>query len=249
MEFLSGLENGLDEIGAVKGVGAVLAFQAEASAAAVSGFALAWNYAVQVVAGVELHGGQGGEAGEGDAGSFVHSVSHFPQGAGLAVDHPVVVIAAGPRELLEAVVDVVADAGGLPQVHGSAVHNGNDAGGDGFFVGHGVVGAEHLDFLVQHVAAVLARQVKVAVVGQVADGVRVGFGFVIQNQGVVVGQGVGDGDGKIAGVAFLAVGAYIGQFQAAAAGLCGPDLFVKAAFAAVEVVAVVVGEKLILLAV
>ena len=86
-------------------------------------------------------------------------------------------------------------------------------------------------------------------VGQVADGVRVGFGLVIQHQDVVVGQGVGNGDGQIAGVAFLAVGADIGELQAAAAGFCGPDLFVKAAFAAVKVIPLVVSEKFILLAV
>ena len=94
---------------------------------------------------------------------------------------------------------------------------------------------------IQHVAAVVAVQVEVGVVGQVEHRILVACRLVGQAQGIVGGDGQGDGNGQAAGIPFLPVLRHGGQAQAGLVSLVEdgrfPDFFVKAMDTPVQVAA------------
>ena len=160
--------------------------------------------------------------------------------------HPVVVIAPGHGELREVLVHPLSDGQLLPQVHGGALHRSELPGGDGAGDRGGVARGRQLDVLSRHRAALVARQIEVGVIGQVAQGVPVALGPVADGQ-PGLRQGVGHLDRQVSGVALLAVGALEGQGEAVLRLLLHrPDLLVKAPGAAVEVVLPVVGRQRVL---
>ena len=86
-------------------------------------------------------------------------------------------------------------------------------------------------------AVILAAiQVEIAVVGQVADGICIGAGFIGNPQCIVLRQLVGNTHLEIARKAAIPVRAEIAQYQLPFLLLCAPQLAVKAPAAAVKAV-------------
>ena len=114
------------------------------------------------------------------------------------------------------------------------------AGGDALAVGNDGEGiGVDFDLVVVDGAAALAGEVEVGVVGKVAQRVLVGDGLVVEDQFVVVGEGIGDHHAQRAGIALLAVGGGVLEDEAVLAdaldGRHVPELAVKADVAAVQV--------------
>src|ERR1700688_1834548 len=94
----------------------------------------------------------------------------------------------------------------------------------------------------EYVAFPLARQIEIGMVGQVEDGIFIGGRRILDAQSAPT-QGVAHGRGERAGKTFLAILAYIGEFDSIRYLLGRPDLFVEAAEAAVKsIVAIVFGN-------
>ncbi len=92
-------------------------------------------------------------------------------------------------------------------------------------------------------------EVEVGVVGEAERGGGIGSGLVVDNEGVVACERVGDVEGEIAGVAVITIRAEAGEKQGGVAGGCGegcrlPELFIEAALATVQMVGRVVDSEL-----
>ena len=112
--LFSCLGNGLGPFGVVEGIGVELGLQGNAGALAVIDAALAGF--VQEIAGIELDAGAVGIDCHGASGNGV-----LKNGAGIAEDLPVVVIAALELQGFVVLVDVPADGLGTAEIHGAAV--------------------------------------------------------------------------------------------------------------------------------
>lgn len=89
----------------------------------------------------------------------------------------------------------------------------------------------------------MAQQVEVAVVGEIAQGVGVAFGPVVQPQHTVGGEGVGHPHLQGAGEALIPVRAHVGEHQGAVHLPGLPYRLVEAPDAAVEAVGPAVGGQ------
>lgn len=94
-------------------------------------------------------------------------------------------------------------------------------------------------------------EVKVAVVGQVHHGGLIGGCAVLNFEGVVVCEGVGDLSCECAGVTFVAIGTGVGEVNTLSSfgGFGVPDHLVEAVQPAVKVVGAVVGGECVGLAI
>ena len=228
--------NGLGPLRMVDGIGIVLSLQADAAALAVIDATLAGF--LQEIAGIELNTGAVSVDGHDPAGFRVGKL-----GAGIAENFPVMVIAALEVQRVVVFVDVPANGLGAAEIHGGAGDAAQLAGGDIF----GIVGVEETSGEGQNLVhggiyLVLACQVKVAVVGQIEDGILVADGIVDDVQAAFAVQLVGNLDNGIAGEALVTVGA--AQFQGDGVFFVGQDLphpVVVKVRAGVEVVSAFVG--------
>ena len=228
--------------------------QADGVALAIGAAVLADEGAVQEVAGIEL------DARRGDA-DFHHPARHGifhdrggAQRARLAVDDEIVVIAAAIADLLvAAIADAVAHPVRGAEIERGARHRSPLAGGNQGGTDRGEAGGVQRDHIAHHVARVIARQVEIAVVGQVQHRGLAGRGFVLQPQLVVFVQCVGRGDLELAGKAFLAIGADVAQHhlrvRPAGDGVDLPHPLVEAPKAPMQRVRPVIGGERIGLAV
>ena len=192
--------DGLDPFGMVHSIGIELGFQTDAAALAVVGAALA--VILQEVAGVELDTAAVGGHAHGAAGSRVAE-----DGAGIAEDLEIVVVAALEVEGFVVGFNVTADGLGSTEVHGGAFHVPQFAGGDAFGIGHSKVPGGEGQFLGHGGTGVLlAGEVKVAVVRQIKDGILIADAVVGDEQTIVLLQRVGHMDGGVAGVTLITVG-------------------------------------------
>jgi len=232
----SRLENTGRKLLVVRGVGEELGLQAEAPAIAIGCAAFSCGTAIQMVSGVELDARECGENLHGNAGSGGYGAGDGAEDTGLAVYHPVMVIAPGLDKLGKVLVDMSADGRGNTEVHRGTLHRGDLSCRDGQGVCGGIAVRQKLDCLVQHRAAVVAGQIEIGVAGQAADSILVTFGLVADGQSLRR-QGIGDVGGEVSGVALLTVGAEQGEGQAVLrGGIHGPDPLVIAQGPAVEVV-------------
>ena len=146
------------------------------------------------------------------------------------------VIPSGLEELRKRFTYMGADGGGLPEIHGSALHRGDFPGGDGQGIRRGVEIRRKLNRLVQHRAAVVAGEIEIRVVRQIADRVLAALRPIVNGQSLFR-QGIGHPDRQISRVALLAVGAEQGEGEIVVPGvLRGPDPVVEAYQSAMEVV-------------
>jgi len=87
------------------------------------------------------------------------------------------------------------------------------------------------------------RQIEVAVVCQVADGVRIGDSLIVDGKGVAF-QCVGDIDLHVAGVGFLSVSTFKAELYEILTGILNsPDLVRESHYAAVQMIGAVVDGK------
>ena len=247
---LARAEDGGGEGRVVGAVREVLGFEAEGSAAGVGAAVAALVFFFEVIGGVELDGGFGGEALERAAGDRVFDFGGGAEFASGAVDDEVVVVALAVLDREEVgFVDAVADAGRFEEVERGAGDGEDLACGDESGVGVGVGTAGHFEDVVEDGAVAVTCEVEVGVVGEVDDGGSVGGCGVDDGEFVAVVEGVGDLAVEFAGVVFFAVGAGVGEDEGGGAvfedgGFDGPEFFVEAFFAAVETVgAVIDGEE------
>ena len=234
----------------VHGIGRKLGFQAKAFALLVAMAALAAFGRIQHIARVELHAGHIGFHGQFAAGR----AHHGRRAHACAVEDEIVVVSATQADLLVVRVDGFAHATGHAQVKGRAAHGPIFAGGDQALVHHGESVGQDLDFVIEHRAAALARQVEIAMVGEVHRRVRGGGRLIVQGERAGVVKGIRHHHAQRAGIALLAVRALAGKDQVighhAFHGDHIPDLLVEAVGAAVQVVhAVFIAGKLIVLSI
>ena len=197
----SGWGEGLEPVGMIDGVGVVLGLQSDSAALAVVDAALAGI--LQEVACVELDAGQIGEDIHGAAGDGI-----VEGGAGIAEDLKVVVVAALEVQRFVVGFNIPADGFGGTEVHGSTLYAAGLTGGDAFSVGGGEeTGGQGQDLIHGGIGFIVAGQVKVTVVGQVENSILVTDAVIGDAQGIVGADGIGDGDGGVAGVTLVAVGA------------------------------------------
>ena len=130
------------------------------------------------------------------------------------VDDVVVVVAVAEHELRVVGADAGTDRVRGAEVEGRAVDRGDLAGRDQTVVGRGEVAGVERQLMVKDRAGAFAGEVEVGVIGQVEEVGLVGRGLVVDAELVGVGQGVGDVDGEVAGVALLAVRAGVGKVDA-----------------------------------
>src|SRR6185312_3750695 len=225
----------------------MLRFQAKAVTLFIDVPVLPGNRSVQKVARVKLHSRLGGQdLQHSSAGGFVHQ-GGASEAVVLAMDYPVVIIAASQHQLFVVLIDALADRSGLGEVHGSALDRSQLAGWDqGLVHGSKAVRIEQ-EMVPQNVAVALTRQVEIGMLGKIQRRGLVGGSFVIHDQLVVVGQSIGDFDFEVAGISFLAVFAQIAVSNSdtlSVLELLGlPELFVKPVGSAMQGVrAVIFGQ-------
>src|SRR6266545_1378203 len=250
---LAGREHGRREVRVVGRVRVVLGLEGEAVALPVHPSAGPHQRPVQEVARVELQARLVGDDLEDAAAARLDHPRGQLQAAAVAVEHPVVVVAAADHELRVAVADARADGGRVPEVEGGAPEVGDLAGRDQRRVDRGVVAGVDPQLVAVDVAGALAGQVPVVVVGEVDDRLEVAVAdevrTVVHADLVLVGQRVGDLARQGARVALVAVGAGEGEHQGDAVvvllGGRGPDVLVEADGAAVEAIGRVVDRQLV----
>ena len=235
MVFLTGLEEGLGPFGMVHGVGIELSFQSHAGALTIVYATLA--IVVQEIACVELDTGAISGNGHDAAGFGV-----FQNGAGVAENLEIVVIAALQVQRFVIGVDVLTDGLGCPEIEGGADDAAQFAGGD---IG-GIVGVEEpagdgKNLVHGLIGLFVAGQVEIAVVGHVEHGVLIADAVINDGKGAAVFQPVGDLHGGVAGETLIAIGA--DKAEGDGIGAMGnhiPQPLVSGVGAGVEVVAVFV---------
>ena len=172
-------KRGRREGGLIRRIRKVLRFQAKCVAGSIYSLALAGTAFCQKVCGIELNAGLRRMHLHGDTGFGRGCDGCGADCIGGAVDHIVVVIAMSQQKLRKCIVDVVADTDWLAEIHRSSFYGLNDTDGNAFRIIGGVILREELNCMVQHGAAVMPAEVKIAVVGQIARGFCVSFGMVV----------------------------------------------------------------------
>ena len=115
------------------------------------------------------------------------------------------VVAAGHGKLLVPAVDLLPQRLHLAEIHGRAVHRAQFARGNGKLVGRREEIGVDPRLLRADIAAVVSRQVKIAVVREIHHGVGVADHTVVDLHRVVLRQRVGDDDIAVSGIALVAV--------------------------------------------
>lgn len=192
--------------GDVGGVGVVLGLHDYGSAVGVGDGVFAEDFAVEEVAYVELEAGFVGVDFHGDACGGGDDAGGYEGGVAGGVEDEVVVVAEAVAQLLVVGVDVTAYGFGGAEIEGGAFDGAYLAAGHERAVdGREGVGVD-VDFVAENVAGEVAGEVEVGVVGEIEHGGTVGCGRVVDGEGCVGAEGVGDAHVDVAGVAGVAVG-------------------------------------------
>src|SRR5437870_2175563 len=226
----------------IRRVGEVLGLQAEPASQAVDLASLADDRAVEGVPRVELEAGLCRQHLEDPSGYRSDERRRGDQAGALAIEDPVVIVAAREGELLVACADARADRRRLPEVHRRPRDSAQLAGRDET----GADGREAARAQGKAVAenVVSAVEIEVAVVGEVADGGPVRRCLVIDLERVSVRRPVGDDGFEGTRVALFTFPARIAELQRGAGeGTSGPHRLVEAARAAVQMVFSVVPRQ------
>ncbi len=227
-----------------------MSFQAEA---ALFGEAADIGSAGEIVAGVELDSGFGGEDTHHAAGGWLFDFRCEHRLFGritAAVDDPAVIVA---LRLIRQFAEVGSDGFRFREVHRAvARHVGQLAGRDRIDIDGDELIAVQSDDVVENIAALRSRtfQVPVGVIREIDRSGLVSRGGVLDAQFVLVGQLVGDDRGQCAGIAFVAVGTDERQLHSGPAfplnRLGIPDVFVERLLAAVQMIRTVVRRERVL---
>jgi len=253
VEF-TGAEDGVGlfpPIGMMDGIRELLGFEAEGGMLRIGSSTFTLERAVEEVAGVELQAGFGGVHFEGtSAGGFDNAGGKFGAFGRPFIQDEVEVVAAG---IAPKAGEILADRFGLGEVEGGVPDRGDVTGRNERVVGGSVVGSDEGDHVIEDGATVMPGEVEVTVMGQIAEGGSIGGSPVVDDQLVIVGEGVADGDREAAGVAFLAGGAGVTELDTGTdvvdKRFTPPEFFVKADRTTVQMMRSVVGGQLVFFAV
>ncbi len=159
----------------------------------------------------------------------------------------------GEFELRVIILDVLADGGGLEEVHRRTFDRGEFAGRNQGGIHRGVVAGMQGGDVFEDVVVTRAGKVEVTVVGEVEHRRFVGAGLVVDVQFVFVVEAVGDLGFQVAGEAHLTVLGQVGEGHAdrvLAFDLLGlPHMLVETLGAAMQRVGAIVERHLVALAV
>ena len=184
--FISGFQNCGWECRLVGRVGEELGLQTESVARTVGVAALSGALFWDEVGSVEMDTGEGGFCFQGDTGcegiGFC-SCAKAPDGT---VDHIIVVITAGMIQLIKILVDVGTDGSGRPEIHKSACDRFDGSVRDAFRIAGGVIPGKNLNALIQGRAGIMTCQIKIAVIRQIAEGILIRFGPVVNHKAIVL---------------------------------------------------------------
>nr|WP_254453605.1 hypothetical protein [Siccirubricoccus sp. G192] len=195
----------------------MLGFQAEPGVAAERPAVAAVARAVQEIAAVELQSRLGGQHLHREAGHRKPGGEAQPHRVRGAVEHEIMVVAAGDPQLRIGLADARADAAGCQEIEGRAGHRTQLPGRDqGRIHGREASGGKG-ERMVQDVAA--AGQVEVAVVGEVEHGRPAGAGLIVDRERAIPCQRIAHRNPQRAGEALVAVRAEMREGQRTAARL------------------------------
>ena len=251
---VAGAEDGIGlfpPIGMMDGIRELLGFQAEGGVLFVDCSTFTLERAVEEVAGIELEAGFGGVHFKGtSAGGFDNAGGKFGAFGRPFIQHEVEVVAAGTAPEAG---EVLADRFGLGEIEGGVTDRGDFARGDEGIVGGSVMGGGEGGDVIEDGTTVMPGEVEVAMVSQIAEGGGVGGSPVVDDQLIVVGEGVADGDREAARVAFLAGGAGVTELDTGTdivdERFRPPEFFVEAGRTTVQMMRTVVGGQLVFFAV
>ena len=189
----------------------MLRLQAKGSALLVGVSTLPDDGSIEKIAGIELNCRFGRK-------DFHHSPAvglAYPGGQRqalvFAVDYKGVIVSTPQLQLLIIVIDARADGRGPSEIQGRALDRAQFSGrNQGRVNRRETVGVDH-ELVPQNVAAAFAGQVEVAVMGKIEGCGFVGDGMLVQNELILIGQGVSDLDLEVAGIAFFAIRAGASQ--------------------------------------
>ena len=236
----------------VGAVGIVLCLEAECAATGILHALLAYETAIEEVAGIELNTGLVGEHFHEDASVGIVECTEALGEVAVCVENPVVVIAHAIHNLLVClVVDAVANGSGGAEVEWCALYCKHFACNCNIGIyGCKLVGVEH-QHLVEAVLRTVAAEIEVAVVGQVQHCGLVCVSKIIDDQCIVFGQSIGYLYVQVAGIAVFAIGACCGELDDLAVLLIGfPNAVVESNRAtAMEAVGAIIDGQLICVAI
>jgi len=162
-----------------------------------------------------------------------------------------VIVALAVLELWIVLIDARADRRRLPEVERRPLHRREGAGRDQRVADRCIAIRVDPQLVAENVARSVAAEVEVAVLRQIDRRRLVAGRRIVDDQLVLVSQGVGHAHAEVAGIALFAVGARAGEGDAVGVleRFGRPHHLVEADVAAVQVVRPVVGRELVGLAV
>lgn len=221
------------------GVRPALSLQTEGRAGRIDRAVLA-HLVLQIVGGVELETGLGGVALQTQVGTLGGSRQTEGTG-GSVVEDEVMVVTVAHADLGMIAGQARPEGNGLTEIEGGPRHVQHPAGGDAGLVVLGDGVGEDLNGVPVQIAGAVAVEVKIAVVGQVHQGVGIAAGLIGEGEGIVLSQSVGHLNVQGTGEALLTVKAGAGEDQfSLGVGAGRPDFFMKTMDAAVVAVGAVV---------
>ena len=197
------------EVTLVRSVGEVLCFEADGTSGR-EGSTFRTFESAQPIAGVELYARLGGIHFEISSAIRLQAFSCKSQASGFTlVQHVAMIVSGTDFQLSEAViVDAFAYDVRCAEVHWSTFYRSYFAGRDTSFVYRcvpiGIDGDEVVFYGCGRIGQ--AREAEECMVSKVDQCLLVGIGRIVDDKFVVVREGVGDGDVKISGETFFAIG-------------------------------------------
>ncbi|OPZ95432.1 MAG: hypothetical protein BWY72_02116 [Bacteroidetes bacterium ADurb.Bin416] len=192
----------------------MLGFQTKTDALLVHDAFFTGNGTVQKVARVYLHAGF---VGINFHGTTAEGIKHEANGQAVGsfgAEDPIVVITVAVFQLIKAVlIDAGTNESWLSEIHGRTADGGDFTRGHERRINRSVVIGGDSQYVTHHIVFGITGQVEVGMVGQVNDGWFVGRGFVLDVNGVVIGQGVHGLAGQGSGEAHFTVGRDIRYFK------------------------------------
>ncbi len=181
MVGLARFHNNGRELRLIRRIREVLGFQTKGCAARVGLAVLAFHFAVEEVARVELDAGLVSPNFEGAAGSGLVNFSGLGKSSGFGVKHPVMVVAFAEFELLIEGFDAFANFVSREEVEGSSLDGNQFACRDQPGIDGSVAAGEKGQFMIEDVAIPLTLEVEVSMVGKVDDGIFISSGGIIDS--------------------------------------------------------------------
>ena len=242
---IGGRPTGIDKA-LVGAVGVYLGLQTDGCTTIVDYAFLAGDSAVKEVAGVNLNAGLVGEYLQYYACNGGDNLGGYGRDVVAFTEYPVVVIAVAVGQLLIVFhVNACSNGGGCGEVERGLCYRGDFACcHEGAVYRSEGIGIDE-EGIISDGGRGISVEIEVGVVGHIQNGLLVGSAFILDVNGIVVGETVSDGDGYIAGKVHVAIGGNKGEFQSGSADGSGFEHFVLPALGtAMQTMTVIVDRQL-----